>query len=650
MSNLGRGVNWSAFQHIASMFAKAGEAKAAGIQGVAEGISGGIRMIGAKKEQRRQEAMLQSEKKAQDELGALRMMQSDEKTALDTDLRVREMQLTGLQNNYSDLVQEFNRTPLPAQTPDMQAKVEDARQKYEAARDSLLPWWQESVKAWQANSSARMRAYYERRGVEMPKALSDMSASPIASLQSGLGNLQPQPAAQPIQGPPQAQVPAGAQPSTDGGPADMTATNFLDSIRKNPEQFAAAMADEEYQNRVRAVRGALFAEEPAADMTVERDRRKRIFNVLDATKSEYDERYAKMVEEIRPYTRNPNLTDKARAVLKQKEAELLKLMFQREAMTKEVGDAKMAVEADFDVRFRQREQMEAESRVAEFRGLAAARGFDVGETTSETMARTEANARSAAGQVAGYAGSSLGQALSGPASEWAGRMALASPGAAIRRGDPEVLALENLVRGGKDPLQAANELKDRGTRRSQEPSSVQGRLKKTLDPMQNKLIESVIGKYALEPGWKQGDPSIGNIEPAGRLYMVAEYDGTVRNQAALHFLKKEGKGMVKPEFDPSGKSAEAINKEVEARKKLLEKIRNDIYASNPEIKGLVDAENEQDFWRMMLMQIGGVYTDENTGRLTMSSASVEHLLRPGGPVELSPMQRLSRALSGDREE
>lgn len=72
MSNLGRGVNWSAYQSIANMFLEGGKAKAAGYEGFGQGLSRGIQQIGAKREQLRQEArqdkLLKEERARQDQI------------------------------------------------------------------------------------------------------------------------------------------------------------------------------------------------------------------------------------------------------------------------------------------------------------------------------------------------------------------------------------------------------------------------------------------------------------------------------------------------------------------------------------------------------------------------------------------------------
>lgn len=656
MSNLGRGVNWSAFQHIASMFAKAGEAKAAGIQGMAEGISGGIRMIGAKREQRRQEAAALSQRKEQersaDELAVLRMMQSDERIALDTDLEVRKMQLQALQDNYGQLFTSFNKTPIEMQTPDMEREVLNARQKYEAARDSLLPWWQESVKAWQGRSSARMQAYYEQRGVQMPKALAGMSASPIARLQDGLGDLQPQPAAQPIQGAPQAQVPApAAAPAMDMGgvaPAAQPQGDVVGRLDMSRKAMTDIANDEEYQNRLQFIRSVAFPGEQMVDVTVDRNNRNRIFEMLDASTQMYEKRRNELVEEIKLYGKNPNLTDRARDVLRAKETELLKVDLQLEAMTKEIGDAKQRIQADFDVRLRRMEEMAGEQRVSQFRSLVGARGLDIGETQEDYMKRQSVadQARSATEQIVGnymgklspmmqmVMGKRGAEAVRGSAAKWAGGVEesrlMMEGGGLSRLGDPEVLALEDIVRRGKDPIQAAKELKEQGTQRSAEPIYMRDRLDKTLNRMQSKATEGVAGKYMFSPDWKSGDPSVGNLDIASRIYMVASFEGDSANEAAVQIMKKEGaEWKLDPTWDPAGKTEDQIKAEVAKRGKFVESVKKKLERENPDIVGLTKAKDEEVFWQDLSYRLAGLVrvTDQE---YTITSDSTKHLRKPVG--------------------
>lgn len=654
MSNLGRGVNWSAFQHIASMFAKAGEAKAAGIQGMAEGISGGIRMIGAKREQRRQEAAALSQRKEQersaDELAVLRMMQSDERIALDTDLEVRKMQLQALQDNYGQLFTSFNKTPIEMQTPDMEREVLNARQKYEAARDELPAWWQSAMQDFQKKSGARMQAYYERRGVQLPTSLASMDAAPVPDLRTGLGDLGVAPAAAPAGAQAPAPAPAAAPAMDMGGvaPAAQPQGDVVGRLDMSRKAMTDIANDEEYQNRLQFIRSVAFPGEQMADVTVDRNNRNRIFEMLDASTQMYDKRRNELVEEIKLYDKNPNLTDRARDVLRAKETELLKVDLQREAMTKEIGDAKQRIQADFDVRLRRMEEMAGEQRVSQFRSLAGARGLDIGETQEDYMKRQSVadQARSATEQIVGnymgklspmmqmVMGKRGAEAVRGSAAKWAGGVEesrlMMEGGGLSRLGDPEVLALEDIVRRGKDPIQAAKELKEQGTQRSAEPIYMRDRLDKTLNRMQSKATEGVAGKYMFSPDWKSGDPSVGNLDIASRIYMVASFEGDSANEAAVQIMKKEGaEWKLDPTWDPAGKTEDQIKAEVAKRGKFVESVKKKLERENPDIVGLAKAKDEEVFWQDLSYRLAGLVrvTDQE---YTITSDSTKHLREPVG--------------------
>lgn len=97
MSNLGRGVNWSAFQHIAGMFAQAGEAKARGISQGLAGLSAGLERGFARRDLRQQE---ERQKQAILEERAFRASESEKDRAMRREL---EKTSTGFQQQSLDL-------------------------------------------------------------------------------------------------------------------------------------------------------------------------------------------------------------------------------------------------------------------------------------------------------------------------------------------------------------------------------------------------------------------------------------------------------------------------------------------------------------------------------------------------------------------